>query len=291
MNLYRIQFRIWQMSLSLIVMLLVCSTFGCNGTRFIFSSSKDVLSTPDEVGLAYEDIYFTTRDGVKLHGWLVPGDPKMPLILFFHGNAANISHRVDNLQYFNKIGFSTFIFDYRGFGNSEGQAIREEDLYTDARSALDYLKTRGWSSTHMIYYGRSMGATVSLQMGLEFAPAVVVLECPFTSMSDIAKHTNPITYALFGWWMIDAKFDNLNKIKKLSTPVVIFQGDADKIVPEEMAQRLLQQANEPKSLHLIAGGGHSNLYQVGGLKYKNAWLDLVRHWVSAREKDAFSGLL
>lgn len=278
MNFYRTQFRIRQISLSLIVMLLVYSPFGCDGTRFIFSSGQDVFSTPDEAGLAYEDIWFLSRDGVQLHGWLVPGDPKMPLIFFLHGNAANISYRVENLQYFNKIGFSTFIFDYRGFGKSHGQAIREEDLYMDARGALDYLKTRGWRSARMIYYGRSMGAAVSLQMGLEFAPAVVVLECPFTSMSDIAKHKAPITYALFGWWMIDAKFDNLNKIKKLSTPVVIFQGDSDKIVPKEMAQRLLQQANEPKSLHLIAGGGHSNLYQVGGDKYKNVWIELFRYW-------------
>jgi alpha-beta hydrolase superfamily lysophospholipase len=291
MNFYRIQFRIRHLSLSIAVMLLVYSTFGCDGTRFIFSSGKDVFSTPDEVGLVYEDIWFRTRDGVELHGWLVPGDPKMPLIFFFHGNAANISYRVENLQYFNKMGFSTFIFDYRGFGKSHGQAICEEDLYMDARGALDYLKARGWTSARMIYYGRSMGAAVSLQMGLEFAPAVVVLECPFTSMSDIAKYTSPITYALFGWWVIDAKFDNLNKIKKLSTPVVIFQGDADKIVPKEMAQRLFQQANEPRSLHLIAGGGHSNLYKVGGQKYKNAWLELVRYWVSVREKDAFSGLL
>jgi len=258
------------------MMFLVCSTFGCNGTRFIFSSSKDVASTPDEVGLAYEDIYFTTRDGVKLHGWLVPGDPKMPLILFFHGNAANISHRVNNLLYFNKIGFSTFIFDYRGFGKSEGQALREADLYIDARSVLDYLKARGWSSTRMIYYGRSMGAAVSLQMGLELAPAVVVLECPFTSMSDIAWHTAPIAYALVGWWVIDAKFDNVNKIQKLFRPVVIFQGDRDNIVPLEMAQQLFQRANEPKAFHLISGGGHSNLFQVGGKKYKNAWIKLAK---------------
>ena len=262
-------------------MFLIFSTFGCNGTRFIFSSSKDVLSTPDEAGLAYEDIWFKTQDGVQLHGWMVPGNPEMPLILFFHGNAANISYRVDNLRYFNKLGFSTFIFDYRGFGKSHGQATREEDLYIDARGALDYLKAKGWSPARMIYYGRSMGAAVSLQMSLESPPAVVVLECPFTSMSDIAKHTAPVTYALFGWWAITAKFDNLSKIKELSRPVVIFQGNADKIVPKEMALRLFHQANEPKALHLVAGGGHSNLYQVGGDKYEGVWLGLTRFWVAA----------
>ena len=86
-------------------MVLTLFTFGCDGTRFIFSSSKDMFSTPDEAGLIYEDIWFKTGDGVQLHGWMVPGDPKMPLIFFFHGNAANISYRVENLQYFNKMGF------------------------------------------------------------------------------------------------------------------------------------------------------------------------------------------
>jgi alpha-beta hydrolase superfamily lysophospholipase len=283
MNLGRIQHRIWQISLTLMVMLMVYATFGCDGTRFIFSSSKDLMSTPDDLGLDYEEVWLDTRDGVQLHGWFVPGRPGMPLALFFHGNAANISHRVDILQYFNEIGLATFIFDYRGFGRSRGQSIREEDLYMDARGALDYLRTRGWSSSRIIYYGRSMGAAVSLQLGLETPPAAVVLECPFTSMSEIAWHTAPITYGLIGWWTIDAKFDNINKIEKLSRPVIIFQGDQDKVVPQNMAERLFQRANEPKALYLIPGGGHSNLFQVGGEKYRNAWIDLIRQWVPSEK--------
>ena len=153
----------------------------------------------------------------------------------------------------------------------------------DARGALDYLRTRGWSSSRIIYYGRSMGAAVSLQLGLETPPAAVVLECPFTSMSEIAWHTAPITYGLIGWWTIDAKFDNINKIEKLSRPVIIFQGDQDKVVPQNMAERLFQRANEPKALYLIPGGGHSNLFQVGGEKYRNAWIDLIRQWVPSEK--------
>jgi fermentation-respiration switch protein FrsA (DUF1100 family) len=260
-------------------MVLAAFTFGCDGTRLIFSSSKDLLSTPDDMGLNYEEVWLETRDGVQLHGWLVPGKPGMPLVFFCHGNAANISHRVDNLKYFNAIGLSTFIFDYRGFGKSRGQPIREEDLYMDARSALDYLLIRGWSPSRIIYYGRSMGAAVSLQMGLESPPAVVVLECGFTSLPDIAWHTAPVSYALIGWMAIDAKFDNLNKVDKLTTPIIIFQGDQDNIVPQEMAKRLFQRANEPKALYLIPGGGHSDLFEVGGEKYKNAWIDLIRQWV------------
>ncbi len=277
MNSYRTYPKIWQIGLKYLLIFMALSAFGCNGTRFIFKGSDDIISTPDKVGLVYEDVWFTTQDDINLHAWLVLGDPHKPIVVFFHGNAANISHRVDILQYFNEMGFSVFIFDYRGFGKSNGQANSEEDLYIDARSALDYLKTRGWSSSQMIYYGRSLGAAVSLQMGLESPPAVVVMEAPFTSMSEIAWHTAPITYALIGWWSIRARFDNINKIEKLTTPVVFFQGDKDHIVPVDMAQRLYERANDPKAFYLIPEGGHSDLYQVGGEKYRKIWLKLANY--------------
>lgn len=278
MNLYKIQYRTWQISLSIIVMLLVYSVFGCNGTRFIFSADKEMTATPAELGLSYDEIWFDTADKVPIHGWLIPGQADMPLIIFFHGNSANISHFVGMLRYFNKMGFSTFIFDYRGFGKSDGQVIREEDLYDDGRGAVDYLRNRGWQPSQMFFYGHSMGAAVSLQMGLETPPAAVVIESPFTSMTDIAWHTAPVTYALIGWWAIDAEFDNLKKIQNLSVPLVILQGGKDKIVDPKMAQCLYQHAREPKSVYFIPNGGHSNLFQVGGEKYKNAWIDLIRYW-------------
>jgi hypothetical protein len=282
MNSYRTYLKIWQTGSKFLVIFMALSAFGCNGTRFIFKASNDIVSTPDEVGLAYEDVWFTTQDDIKLHAWLVAGEPNKPIVVFFHGNAANISHRVDILRYFNEMRFSVFIFDYRGFGKSNGQANSEEDLYIDSRGALNYLKSRGWSASRMIYYGRSMGAAASLQMGLEFPPAVVVMEAPFTSMSEIAWHTAPITYALIGWWSIRARFDNINKIEKLTTPVVFFQGDKDHIVPVDMAQRLYERANEPKAFYLIPEGGHSNLYQVGGEKYREIWLKLAGHHLPMR---------
>ena len=275
MDVYRARFTFWQTLLVIIVLVQAFITFGCNGTRFLFSADKEVISTPAEQGLNYDEVWFDTKDEVPIHGWSIPGQADMPLVVFFHGNAANISHYVDILRYFNEMGFSTFIFDYRGFGKSHGQLIREEDLYIDGRSAIDYLRSKGWQSSKMIFYGHSMGAAVSLQMGLETPPAAVVLESPFTSMSEIAWHTAPVTYALIGWWAIDAEFDNLNKIQNLSVPVVIFQGGKDKIVPPKMAQSLFNQAREPKAFYLFPEGGHSNLFQAGGEVYKRAWLNLI----------------
>ena len=275
MDVYRARFTFWQTLLVVIVLVQAFLTFGCIGTRFLFSADKEVISTPAELGLNYDEVWFDTKDEVPIHGWSIPGRANMPLVIFFHGNAANISHFVDILRYFNEMGFSAFIFDYRGFGKSHGQVIREEDLYIDGRSAIDYLRSKGWQPSQMIFYGHSMGAAVSLQMGLETPPAAVVLESPFTSLSEIAWHTAPVTYALIGWWAIDAEFDNLNKIQNLAVPLVIFQGGKDKIVPPKMAQRLFNQAREPKAFYLIPEGGHSNLFQAGGEVYKRAWLNLM----------------
>jgi len=275
MNFYRAPFTYWQTIIVIIVWVQAFFLSGCNGTRFIFSAYKEVISTPAEVGLNYDEVWFDTKDEVPIHGWLIPGQANRPLVIFFHGNATNISHFVDMLRYINEMGFSTFIFDYRGFGKSHGQLICEEDLYIDGRSAIDYLRSKGWQPSQMIFYGHSMGTAVAVQMGLENPPAAVVLESPFTSMSEIAWHTAPVTYALIGWWAIDAEFDNLNKIQYLSVPVVIFQGAKDKIVSPRMAQRLYNLAREPKAIYLFPEGGHTNLFQAGGEVYKRAWLNLI----------------
>lgn len=249
---------------------------GCGfGARFIFSSSADTVGTPDQAGMKYEEVWFRTPDGVRLHGWYIPAGADRPLMLIFHGNAANITHRVPNLLYLHRLGLSLFIFDYRGFGLSKGRPLDEDDLYKDARGALDYLHKRGWNSDRMIFFGHSMGAAVAMQMALENPPAGVVLEAPFTSLRDIARETAPVTYALFGWWSIGERFDNLGKIPLLTRPVLIFHGDRDGIIPSEMSLRLFSRAKEPKMLQLIAGAHHSDAFQVGGETYRRAWLNFI----------------
>lgn len=259
------------------------SLCGCGiGMRFVFSSDQRVVATPDQRGLAYEDVHFPSRDGVRLHGWLVPGEAGKPLVLFFHGDAANISDRVDNLAYLHRMGLTVFIFDYRGFGSSQGEPTSEEDLDQDARGAIAYLEGRGWSPGDMIYFGRSMGAAVALQMAIETPPAGVVLESPFTTLRAIARQTAPISYALFGWWNIGKVFDNLDKVGKIRVPLLIFYGDKDRIVPEKMPLSLFARAREPKTLYLVKGAGHSNAFEVGGSGYRHAWHTFLARTAKAR---------
>jgi pimeloyl-ACP methyl ester carboxylesterase len=238
--------------------------------RYVFSTSHDHVAAPDRRGLDYVDIWFLTEDGVKLHGWLIPGDSEKPLVVLFHGNAANITHRIDQIACLHSLVFPVFIFDYRGFGESEGRALHEEDLYRDARGALDYLGVRGWQTSRLIYLGSSMGAAVALQMGVERPPSGVVLESPFTSLREIARHMTPITYALVGWWGIGSAFDNLGKIGNLNSPLLILHGDQDNKVPLEMSRQLFAAARDPKTLVVINGAGHSDLFFVGGETYKLA---------------------
>ncbi|MBE0595888.1 MAG: alpha/beta fold hydrolase, partial [Desulfuromonadales bacterium] len=146
--------------------------------QFLYFPTRTLVATPAAAGLPYEEVFFAAADGVRLHGWYLPGEPGRPALLFAHGNAGNISHRLENLRLFHQqLGVTVFIFDYRGYGQSEGRAT-EEGTYADARGALAWLRGRGWEAERLVYFGRSLGAAVALQLALEAPPAGVVLKPP-----------------------------------------------------------------------------------------------------------------
>lgn len=245
------------------------SSQGAMEHRYIFFPERELVGTPGLLGLPYEEVRFSAADGVSLHGWYIPGTPGLPLVLFCHGNAGNISHRLDNLFLFNRLGVSVFIFDYRGYGQSTGETS-EEGTYDDARGALAWLVEKDWSPARMIYFGRSLGAGVAVQLALENPPGGLVLESPFPSIAAMGWHHNPLLYLLLGW-ALNARYDNLDKIEKIQVPLLLFQGTQDAIVPEKMARRLFARANEPKTYHPVAGAGHNDTYERGGNDYWEAW--------------------
>lgn len=237
---------------------------------FLYFPTREIEATPAAAGLPYEEVFFAAADGVRLHGWYVPGEPGRPAVLFCHGNAGNISHRVENLRLFReRLGVSVFIFDYRGYGRSEGKAT-EEGTYADARGALAWLRGRGWTPERTIYFGRSLGAAVAVQLALETPPAGLILETPFPSVPAMGRHHYSLLYFLLGW-ALEARYDVEAKIGRLHIPLLIFQGDRDSIVPERMASRLFAQANAPKRFHLIRGAGHNDTLQHGGAAYWEEW--------------------
>jgi fermentation-respiration switch protein FrsA (DUF1100 family) len=248
-------------------------TEGALEQRYIYFPDRQLVATPAAVGLAYEEVRFAAADGTALHGWFLPGDAGRPLVVFCHGNAGNISHRLESLDLLHGLGLSVFIFDYRGYGQSAGTPS-EEGTYADARGALAWLQQRGWTPSRLLYFGESLGAAVALQLAVEQPPAGLVLEAPFTSIAAMGRHHYFLLHFLLGW-LLDARYDNLDKIDRVRSPLLIIQGEADSIVPPAMARRLYEAANEPKTLRLIPGADHNDLLFTGGSAYREAWREFL----------------
>jgi hypothetical protein len=249
------------------------TTEGALEQRYIYFPDRKLIATPTAVGLAYEEVRFAAADGTALHGWYLPGEAGRPLVVFCHGNAGNISHRLESLDLLHGLGLSVFIFDYQGYGQSEGRPS-EEGTYADARGALAWLRQRGWTPAQLVYFGESLGAAVAVQLALEHPPAGLVLEAPFTSIAAMGRHHYLLLHLLLGW-LLDARYDNLAKIGKIRSPLLIIQGEADTIVPPAMSRRLYEAAGGPKTLRLIPGANHNDLLFTGGSAYREAWREFL----------------
>ena len=240
--------------------------------QLIFFPSREIAATPGDLGLSFEEVRFQAADGVNLHGWFVPG-PSETTLLWFHGNAGNIGDRVENIMLLNRhVGVSVFIFDYRGYGLSEGSPS-ERGMYLDAQAAIDYLNTRPGviAERDLVLFGRSIGSAVAVEMGARHGYRGVILESPFTSVKAMARRTNPVLSRVMPVGLVvRSKLDSLGKISSVTSPVMVVHGDLDQTVPVEMGVALFQEANEPKRLYLIKGAGHNDTYLVGGQEYFEA---------------------
>lgn len=257
------------MKLVLLLLTVGLLAWGCReiaDRAFIYFPERELAGTPASLGLAYQDVWFQADDGVRLHGWLIPGT-RPTTLLWSHGNAGNISHRLDNIRDIHqRLGIGVFIFDYRGYGRSDGSPT-EAGLYLDARAAREALvRTLDVPSERIVYFGRSLGGAVALELALAHPPPGLILESPFLSVQAMANRTLPGSGFLF-----KSRFDSLAKIRRLRTPLLILHGDADEVVPYEHGRRLWEAASEPKAFYTIARARHNDTYLVGGSGYWGAW--------------------
>ena len=242
----------------------------------IYFPQRVIEATPDSVGLEYEDVYLTASDGTRIHGWHIPGHSGVTL-LWFHGNAGNISHRLDNILMLHQhLGVGVFIIDYRGYGLSEGRPS-EKGIYMDAEAALDYLKTDlGLDlEREVVLMGRSLGVGVAVEMATRHRVRGVILESGFTSIREMAESSGsplpiPIVLTLF-----EARYDSISKIGRVESPVMVLHGDRDDTVPYWMAEKLYTAANEPKTLYPIRGASHNDTVYVGGEGYFEVLKDFI----------------
>lgn len=230
----------------------------------LYFPMKEILTKPDMIGIAYEDVYFETNDGLKLNGWFVPVEDGYYTILFSHGNAGNISHRMEKLLMLHNLNLNVFIYDYRGYGKSEGRPS-ETGLYKDIMAAYRYLtERRGIPPDRIILYGESLGGAVAIELALRKDVRALITEGTFTSIKDMAEMVFPfVPYSVFS-----PKFDSLSKIQKIDCQKLIMHSIEDEIVPFSFGERIYKYAREPKEFCMLKGS-HNTAFLDSQEGYKN----------------------
>ena len=248
------------------LIVLLCLLTGCGlENRLIFHPTTDIARTPRDVGLDYLDLYFTTADNVRLNGWFIPHLQASATMIWFHGNAGNIGDRVDNIKLLHdKTHINIFIFDYRGYGRSPGSSS-ETTTYIDGDAAMNFVRTQlQVESKNLLIFGRSLGAAVAAEMASRHDSRAVILESPFMSIREMARVMLP---ALPIGPLLSAKFDVIDKVGKITAPLLVLHGDQDEIIPFEQGQRVFAAARQPKQFYPIKGAGHNDTFIVGGNGY------------------------
>lgn len=216
----------------------------------VYFPMREVTATPALLELPYEEIYFQTSDNKRLNGWFIPNDRSKFTVIFCHGNGGNIGHRLEKIQILHNLGADVFIFDYRGYGKSEGRPS-EIGLYQDAVAAYDYLiKVRKVSKAHIILYGESLGGAVAIDLAQKVNAQALITEDVFTSVKDMAK----VAYPLMPNFILSTRFDSISKIKKVTCPKLFIHSIDDEIVPFYLGERLYNAARPPKTFLKIRGG-------------------------------------
>lgn len=233
--------------------------------HLIFYPSSTITITPRDVGIDFDDVNFSTRDGVLLNGWYVPYREARSTLVWFHGNAGNIANRVENIKLLHdKVKVNIFIFDYRGYGRSQGRAS-EQGTYLDGEAALEFVKTHfGAEPKSTVLFGRSLGAAVAAEMAIRFQNQGLILESPFVSIREMARVIFPL---LPIGSLLTTRYDTAEKIRKVKTPLLVLHGDSDEIVPFAQGKTVFAAAPEPKTFFTISGAGHNDTYLVGGDRY------------------------
>jgi len=234
--------------------------------RMVFLANlpgRALTATPQDAGFEYEDVTLETSDGVKLHGWYIPAAQASGVVLFLHGNAGNISHRLDSIAIFHELGLDTLIIDYRGYGRSEGKPS-ERGTYLDAEAAWHYLvNNRGVAAERIIVFGRSLGGAVAAWLANQYKPAALIIESSFSSALDMARKLYPFMPVRL---ITRLEYPVSEFVSGLRCPLLVIHSRDDEIIPFAMAEANYDSAAEPKSL-LEIWGDHNNGFLLSRDRY------------------------
>jgi len=241
--------------------------------RFLYWPVREVPYVPSELDLDFENVVFESGDGLLLSGWYIGAEDSEFTVLFCHGNGGNIAHRLDSINIFHDMGLNCFIFDYRGYGNSQGEPS-EEGTYLDAGAAYKWLtEEKRIQPDNIIILGRSLGGSIAAQLASNVGAGALIIESTFTSYADVGRKFCPYMpvrcFARFSYRTIDY-------IKDVRCPVMLIYSRNDEIVPFEFGLELYEAANEPKKFVEIFGS-HNDAFVVSSEIYKDAWVKWLKY--------------
>jgi len=237
--------------------------------RFAFFPNAGERPTPDDLGLAFERATLTTSDGEHLRAWLLPTPTARALVVYFHGNGGNLSVWLPILAGLQRQGFTVAAIDYRGYGSSTGRPS-ERGLYRDVDAALEWASRFVRPGLPVLYWGRSLGATMAAYAATKRRPGGLVLEAGFP---DVRAVTSPALrlLSLFSSY----RFPTADYAGRAGCPVLVMHGDADGVVPFSNGRELYDRLPEPKRFAVIAGGDHNDSTPPDPRSYWNAVHDFV----------------
>jgi fermentation-respiration switch protein FrsA (DUF1100 family) len=240
--------------------------------QLLFQPSSRLLATPDDAGMNYETVHLDTEDGETLHGWWIPAadvsretspGAAAKTLLFFHGNAGNISGRLESVQQFHRLGLNVLIVDYRGYGQSTGTPS-EQGIYNDAEACWQYLtETRGIAPADIVVFGRSMGGGAATWLAAQHRPGAVILESVFTNVPDVGAHHYSFLPVRA---LATNQFDNESRVVEVDAPKLHIHSREDRVVPFKLGRRVFEAAAEPKQF-LEIEGGHNDGFLVSADEY------------------------
>lgn len=222
----------------------------------IYYPSKSITYTPKDIGLHYQDVFFKTSDDVVLNAWFIPAENRLT-VLFLHGNAGNLSNRVEIINLLNNLKVNVFIVDWRGYGKSKGTP-HEQGLYQDALGAYNYLvKEKNIRPDSIVVYGKSLGAVVAVDLASKVEVKGLIFDSGFTCARDLVRRFYPYFPAQY---FLKVKYDSLAKISKISCPKLIIHSEDDEIIPFKLGKRIFEAATLPKQFMQLKGGHNEAIF-------------------------------
>ena len=206
-------------------------------------------------------VQIQTQDRLTLEAWYRRAEGGKQTILYLHGNAGHIGHRAGKVKHYLDAGYGVLLLSYRGYGPNPGKPT-EDNLYIDGRAALKFLSDQNVPLSRTVIYGESLGTGVGVELARNSSISCLVLEAPFSSISEVAGHHYfylPVSL------LIKDRFDSIKKINEVTSPILFVHGERDKIIPWKYGNLLYQAASEPKELLLIPDASHNNIYDYGAV--------------------------